>query len=191
GIVFTFLVLAAKYESLSEPLIILFTVPLAILGALLGLWMRGFPSDVYAQVGYVMLIGLASKNAILIVEFANQQREQGKSPEEAVTMAAEIRLRPILMTSIAFIISVVPLVLATGAGSHARNSLGSVVFFGMVLSTILNLYVIPVLYVFVARLTSKKEADRPLRPLTALRARFGNGNGRGSDAPVEVETGSS
>ncbi|MBV8425029.1 MAG: efflux RND transporter permease subunit, partial [Candidatus Eremiobacteraeota bacterium] len=144
GIVFTFLVLAAKYESLSEPLIILFTVPLAILGALLGLWMRGFPSDVYAQVGYVMLIGLASKNAILIVEFANQQREQGKSPEEAVTMAAEIRLRPILMTSIAFIISVVPLVLATGAGSHARNSLGSVVFFGMVLSTILNLYVIPV-----------------------------------------------
>ncbi|MGH7662631.1 MAG: efflux RND transporter permease subunit, partial [Vulcanimicrobiaceae bacterium] len=136
GIVFTFLVLAAKYESFTEPLIILFTVPLALLGALLGLWMRGFPSDVYAQVGYVMLIGLASKNAILIVEFANQQRELGKTPEEAVALAAEIRLRPILMTSIAFILSVVPLVLASGAVSHARNSLGTVVFFGMVLSTV-------------------------------------------------------
>jgi HAE1 family hydrophobic/amphiphilic exporter-1 len=175
GIIFTFLVLSAKYESFTEPLIILFTVPLALLGALIGLWIRGFPSDVYAQVGYVMLIGLASKNAILIVEFANQQREQGKTPEEAVALAAEIRLRPILMTSIAFILSVVPLVLATGAGSHARNSLGTVVFFGMVLSTILNLYVIPVLYVFIVRLFSKKELDRPLRPLSALRARLANG----------------
>ncbi|MBV8355494.1 MAG: efflux RND transporter permease subunit, partial [Candidatus Eremiobacteraeota bacterium] len=110
GIVFTFLVLAAKYESFTDPLIILFTVPVAILGALLGLWMRAIPSDVYAEVGYIMLIGLASKNAILIVEFANQQRAQGKSPEEAVEMAARIRLRPILMTSIAFIMSVVPLV---------------------------------------------------------------------------------
>lgn len=193
GILFTFLVLSAKYESFTEPLIILFTVPLAILGALAGLWIRGFPSDVYAQVGYVMLIGLASKNAILIVEFANQQREAGKTPEEAVAMAAEIRLRPILMTSIAFIISVVPLVLATGAGSHARNSLGSVVFFGMVLSTVLNLYVIPVLYVFVVRLFSKNDRDRPIRPLSALRARFANGrtngNGRTGDAPVEVEAG--
>ena len=190
GILFTFLVLSAKYESFTEPLIILFTVPLAILGALAGLWMRGFPSDVYAQVGYVMLIGLASKNAILIVEFANQQRELGKTPEEAVELAAEIRLRPILMTSIAFVLSVVPLVIATGAGSHARNSLGTVVFFGMVLSTILNLYVIPVLYVFIVRLFSKKDGDRPLRPFSALRARFGNGrseNGHPTVIPSEVE----
>ncbi len=186
GIVFTFLVLSAKYESFSEPLVILFTVPLALLGALLGLWMRGFPSDVYAQVGYVMLIGLASKNAILIVEFANQQREQGKTPEEAVALAAEIRLRPILMTSIAFILSVVPLVLASGAGSHARNSLGTVVFFGMVLSTVLNLYVIPVLYVFIVRLFSKKESDRPLHPLTALRARLGNGGNGGAREKAEA-----
>jgi HAE1 family hydrophobic/amphiphilic exporter-1 len=202
GIVFTFLVLSAKYESFTEPLIILFTVPLAILGALLGLWLRGFPSDVYAQVGYVMLIGLASKNAILIVEFANQQRALGKTPEEAVAMAAEIRLRPILMTSVAFILSVVPLVMATGAGSHARNSLGTVVFCGMVLSTALNLYVIPVLYVFVVRLFSRKDEDRPLRPLLALRARFGDGAGNGGrsaapgtggsgEQPVEIETGGS
>jgi HAE1 family hydrophobic/amphiphilic exporter-1 len=192
GILFTFLVLSAKYESFTEPLIILLTVPLAIFGALVGLWIRGFPSDVYAQVGYVMLIGLASKNAILIVEFANQQRELGKTPEEAVKMAAEIRFRPILMTSIAFILSVVPLVIATGAGSHARNSLGSVVFFGMVLSTVLNLYVIPVLYVFIVRLFSKKDHDRPIRPFGALRARFANGrNGNGHGAkPAEVETGS-
>ena len=189
GIVFTFLVLSAKYESFTEPLIILFTVPLAILGALLGLWMRGFPSDVYAQVGYVMLIGLASKNAILIVEFANQQRAQGRTPEEAVAMAAEIRLRPILMTSVSFILSVVPLVMATGAGSHARNSLGTVVFFGMVLSTVLNLYVIPVLYVFVVRLFSRKESDRPLRPLTALRARLANGNGRTGEERPRIEAG--
>ncbi len=188
GILFTFLVLSAKYESFTEPLIILFTVPLAILGALIGLWTRGFASDVYAQVGYVMLIGLASKNAILIVEFANQQRALGKTPEEAVKMAAEIRLRPILMTSIAFILSVVPLVVATGAGSHARNSLGTVVFFGMVLSTILNLYVIPVLYVFIVRLFSRKDDDRPLRPFSALRARLSNGNGH-SQKPTEVETG--
>ena len=191
GIVFTFLVLSAKYESFTEPLIILFTVPLALLGALLGLWVRGFPSDVYAQVGYVMLIGLASKNAILIVEFANQQREAGKTPEEAVALAAEIRLRPILMTSIAFILSVIPLVIATGAGSHARNSLGTVVFCGMVLSTALNLYVIPVLYVFVVRLFSTKDSDRPLRPFAALRARLanGDGNGRGKGPHVEVESG--
>ena len=168
GIIFTFLVLAAKYESFTEPLIILFTVPLAILGALLGLWMRGIPSDVYAQVGYVMLIGLASKNAILIVEFANQQRALGKSAEEAVKEAAEIRLRPILMTSLAFIFSIVPLVIATGAGSSARNSLGTVVFFGMVLSTILNLYVIPVLYVAVVNFFQRNKPGRSLPDIPYL-----------------------
>ena len=168
GIIFTFLVLAAKYESFTEPLIILFTVPLAILGALIGLWMRAIPSDVYAQVGYVMLIGLASKNAILIVEFANQQRALGKTAEEAVKEAAEIRLRPILMTSLAFIFSIVPLVIATGAGSSARNSLGTVVFFGMVLSTVLNLYVIPVLYVFIVNFFARKKNDRARRDLPFL-----------------------
>ncbi|HEV2738455.1 MAG TPA: efflux RND transporter permease subunit [Candidatus Elarobacter sp.] len=150
GIVFVFLVLAAQYESFGDPLIILFAVPLALLGALAGLHIRGFFSDVFAQVGYVMLIGLASKNAILIVEFANQQREQGADAVTAVMRAAETRLRPILMTSIAFVLGVTPLVFATGAGSGARTSLGTAVFGGMILSTILNLFITPVLYVFIA-----------------------------------------
>jgi HAE1 family hydrophobic/amphiphilic exporter-1 len=155
GIVFVFLVLAAQYESFADPLIILFAVPLALLGALGGLWIRHTFSDVFAQVGYVMLIGLASKNAILIVEFANQQREQGADALTAVMRAAETRLRPILMTSIAFVLGVTPLVFATGAGSGARNSLGTAVFGGMILSTVLNLFITPVLYVFIAGLEDR------------------------------------
>ena len=121
------LVLSAQYESFGDPLIILFAVPLALLGAVGGLWLRHITSDVFAQVGYVMLIGLASKNAILIVEFANQMREQGIDTITAVRRAAETRLRPILMTSIAFIFGVTPLVFASGAGSASRNSLGTAV----------------------------------------------------------------
>jgi HAE1 family hydrophobic/amphiphilic exporter-1 len=155
GIIFVFLVLSAQYESFADPLIILLAVPLALLGALGGLLVRHFFSDVFAQVGYVMLIGLASKNAILIVEFANQQRAQGIDSVTAVVRAAETRLRPILMTSIAFVLGVTPLVFATGAGSAARNSLGTAVFGGMILSTILNLFITPVLYVFIAGLEDK------------------------------------
>ncbi|MEA2785738.1 MAG: hypothetical protein QOF71_1842 [Candidatus Eremiobacteraeota bacterium] len=149
GIIFVFLVLAAQYESFGDPLVILFAVPLAVLGALAGLFVRHAFSDIFAQVGYVMLIGLASKNAILIVEFANQLREQGIDAATAVMRAAQTRLRPILMTSIAFVLGVTPLVFATGAGSGARNSLGTAVFGGMILSTILNLFITPVLYVFI------------------------------------------
>ena len=155
GIVFVFLVLSAQYESFADPLIILLAVPLALLGALGGLWVRHTFSDVFAQVGYVMLIGLASKNAILIVEFSNQLREQGVDTVTAVVRAAETRLRPILMTSIAFVLGVTPLVFATGAGSGARNSLGTAVFGGMILSTILNLFITPVLYVFIAGIEDK------------------------------------
>ncbi|HEX3549270.1 MAG TPA: efflux RND transporter permease subunit [Candidatus Elarobacter sp.] len=155
GIVFVFLVLSAQYESFADPLIILLAVPLALLGAIGGLIVRHYFSDVFAQVGYVMLIGLASKNAILIVEFANQLREQGVDIITAVTRAAETRLRPILMTSIAFVLGVTPLVFATGAGSAARNSLGTAVFGGMILSTALNLFVTPVLYVFIAQLENR------------------------------------
>ncbi|MBV8928285.1 MAG: efflux RND transporter permease subunit [Mycobacteriaceae bacterium] len=155
GIVFVFLVLSAQYESFADPLIILLAVPLALLGAIGALLMRHFFSDVFAQVGYVMLIGLASKNAILIVEFANQLREQGIDTVTAVVRAAETRLRPILMTSIAFVLGVTPLVFATGAGSGARNSLGTAVFGGMILSTVLNLFITPVLYVFIAGLEDR------------------------------------
>lgn len=167
GIVFVFLVLAAQYESFADPLIILFAVPLALLGALGALAIRHMFSDVFAQVGYVMLIGLASKNAILIVEFANQQRALGVDAVTAVARAAETRLRPILMTSIAFVLGVTPLVFATGAGSGARNSLGTAVFGGMILSTILNLFVTPVLYVFITGLEDRlgfgrgKHAPKP------------------------------
>jgi HAE1 family hydrophobic/amphiphilic exporter-1 len=149
GIVFVFLVLAAKYESWTDPLIILFSVPLAILGAVLALDARGLLSDLYAQVGFLMLIALASKNAILIVEFANQRRAAGIETREAVREAAFTRFRPIIMTSLAFICAVSPLVIASGAGAASRHSLGTAVFGGMILSTILNLFVIPAFYVVV------------------------------------------
>jgi len=158
GLVFVFLVLAAQYESFSLPFVVILSVPLAILGALGLQTLRGFANDVFCQVGLVMLVGLASKNAILIVEFAEQLREQGKSAVEAAIAAAEVRLRPILMTSIAFLLGVVPLMLATGAGSAARNSLGTAIFGGMLVSTVVNLIFIPGLYVLVQRL--RGEAKR-------------------------------
>jgi len=138
--------------------VVILSVPLAVLGALGLQVMRGLSNDVFCQVGLVMLVGLASKNAILIVEFAEQLREQGKSAMEAVVAAAETRLRPILMTSIAFLLGVVPLMLATGAGSAARNSLGTAIFGGMFVSTAVNLIFIPGLYVLVQRL--RGEAKR-------------------------------
>ncbi len=147
GLLFVFLVLAAQYESFALPLIIMMAVPLAVLGALLALMLRGLANDVFAQIGLVMLIGLASKNAILIVEFAEQRRKHGLSIAEAAVDAAQVRLRPILMTSFAFILGVIPLVFASGAGKNSRQSLGTTVFGGMIVSTILNLYFVPVLYV--------------------------------------------
>ena len=155
GIVFVFLVLAAQYENLWDPFVILLSVPVALLGALWAVRFRGFPSDVFVQVGLVMLIGLASKNAILIVEFANQLRAAGLSARDAVIQAAETRLRPILMTSLAFVFGIIPLAIASGAGSASRNSLGTAVLGGMVLSTVLNLVFVPVLYVLVAGLRDR------------------------------------
>ena len=158
GLIFVFLVLSAQYESWIDPLIVILAVPAALLGALVFINLRHIPlpvlyanvaQDVYAQVGYVMLIGLSSKSAILIVEFANQQMRAGADLFTAALRAAQTRLRPILMTSIAFIIAVIPLVVASGAGSAARHSLGTVVFGGMLLSTFLNLAITPVLYVII------------------------------------------
>lgn len=161
GIVFVFLVLAAQYESFVDPLIVLLAVPVAILGALIFLNIRSYPSDAYAQVGFVMLIGLASKSAILIVEFANQQVKAGADIITAATRAAQTRLRPILMTSIAFIVAVTPLVFASGAGSAARHSLGTVVFGGMIVSTLLNLAITPVLYVIVKSWSLRRRPGSP------------------------------
>ena len=158
GVVFVFLVLAAQYENFWDPFIILLSVPIAVLGALLAVGIRHFPSDVFVQVGLVMLIGLASKNAILIVEFANQLRAQGHDAVSAVRQAAETRLRPILMTSLAFIFGISPLVWATGAGSASRNSLGTAVFGGMIVSTVLNLVFVPVLYVAIYALRKRAGA---------------------------------
>jgi len=144
-----YLVLAALYESLGDPLVILLSVPAALLGAVGALLVRQFTSDVYAQIGYVMLIGLAAKNAILIVEFANAERAKGEDTAEAVIAAAQTRLRPILMTSVAFIAGLLPLVFASGAGSASRQSLGTAVVGGMIVSTVLNLIVVPAMYLIV------------------------------------------
>ena len=154
GIVVVFLVLAAQYESFFDPVIILLSVPLAMLGALLGQYLRGLENDVFCQIGLVMLVGLASKNAILIVEFANHLRDQGEVPLEAVVRAAQIRFRPILMTSLAFMMGILPLVFATGAGAGSRHSLGTAVCSGMLISTFLSLYFVPVIYLLVGDLRS-------------------------------------
>src|SRR5271166_6107480 len=149
GTLVVYLTLSAQYESFVLPFIILLAVPMALLGALSAQWVRGQQNDVYCQVGLVMLVGLASKNAILIVEFAEQLRECGVPLIEAAVQAATIRLRPILMTSLAFILGVVPLVFATGAGENGRHSVGTTVFGGMIMSTVLNLFFIPVLYLII------------------------------------------
>ncbi|HZR26817.1 MAG TPA: multidrug efflux RND transporter permease subunit [Vicinamibacterales bacterium] len=156
GLLLVYLTLAAQYESVTLPFIILLSVPLAILGALLAQWGRGLIDDVYCQIGLVMLIGLSAKNGILIVEFAEQLRARGLSIAEAAVEAARIRLRPILMTSLAFILGVMPLVFASGAGSEARHSVGTAVAGGMIASTFLNLAFIPVLYVVVKSLGRRR-----------------------------------
>jgi HAE1 family hydrophobic/amphiphilic exporter-1 len=149
GTLVVYLTLSAQYESFVLPFIVLLAVPMALLGALGGQWMRGLQNDVFCQVGLVMLVGLSSKNAILIVEFAEQLRQRGIPLVEAAVQSASIRLRPILMTSLAFILGVVPLVFATGAGENGRHSVGTTVFGGMIMSTVLNLFFIPVLYLII------------------------------------------
>jgi len=147
GILVVYLTLSAQYESFALPFIILLAVPTAVLGALGAVTLRGLANDVYCQIGLVMLIGLSAKNSILIVEFAEQIREQGKSIVDAAIEAAELRLRPILMTSFAFILGVMPLYFATGAGAFGRRSVGTTIVGGMLVSTVLNLFFIPALYV--------------------------------------------
>ena len=147
GILVVYLVLAGQYESLSDPLIILMTVPTAMLGALVALSLRGEVLNIYAQVGLVMLIGLAAKNGILIVDLANQRMAQGSTALQAARDAAQSRLRPIVMTAISSLFGFLPLVLASGAGARSQASLGTVVFGGLLVATVLSLFVVPVFYV--------------------------------------------
>ena len=164
AIVFVFLFLAALYESWAVPFAVLFAVPLGVFGAMLGLWLTGLTNNIYAQIGLILLIGLAAKNAILIVEFAKMKREEGEDAVSAAIGAAKLRLRPIIMTSFAFILGVVPLIIASGAGAAARVSMGITVFAGMLAATLLAIFMVPVLFVAVDRVVarfSKKTADQP------------------------------
>jgi len=151
ALVMVFLVLAAQYESWAVPFAVILAVPLAVFGAMGAQMLRGLDNNVYAQIGLVMLIGLAAKNAILIVEFAKMRREAGDTAEEAAVSASRLRFRPILMTSFAFILGVVPMMVASGAGAASRHALGTAVFGGMVAATILGVYFVPALYCFIQR----------------------------------------
>jgi multidrug efflux pump len=152
-----FLVLAAQFESFRHPIIIMMTVPLAVAGALLGLFVTDGSINVFSQIGCIMLIGLAAKNGILIVEFANQLRDRGVEFKEAIVEASAIRLRPVLMTSLCTVFGAVPLLIATGAGAESRQAIGSVVVYGVTFSMLLTLYVVPVVYSLVARNTQSPE----------------------------------
>ena len=168
GLLVVYLTLSAQYESFALPFIILLAVPMAVLGALSLVAARGLDDDVYVQIGLVMLIGLSAKNSILIVEFAEQLLGQGKTIIEAAIEAAELRLRPILMTSIAFILGVGPLYFATGAGAYGRHSVGTAIIGGMALSTFLNLFFIPVLYVILKTLLAKFSGKKVVKPSREL-----------------------
>jgi len=163
ALVFVFLILAAQYESWSLPLSVLLGTPIAVFGAMAGLWLSGlflpgYENNVFAQIGLVMLIGLAAKNAILIVEFAKMKSEQGLSAIEAATAAARERFRPILMTAFSFILGVMPLLVASGAGAEARKVMGMTVFAGMATATVIGILLVPALYVFIARKSDSKTA---------------------------------
>ena len=159
AIVFVFLVLAAQYESWSAPAAVIFSVPLGLLGAVLAAALRGLTNDVYMQIGVVLLVALASKNAILIVEFAREERSRGKTILEAAAEAARLRFRPILMTSFSFVLGVLPLVVASGAGAASRRSLGTVVLGGQLGATIIAVVLVPVFYVVFQRLAERRGAD--------------------------------
>ena len=151
GLVIVFLILAALYERWSLPIAVVFAIPYALLGALISLWMRSAPNDIYFQIGLLVLVGLTAKNAILIVEFASQKMQEGMSAFDAAIEAAHLRLRPILMTSLAFVLGVVPLVFATGAGASARHSMGTGVFGGMVAATFIATIFVPVFFTWFVR----------------------------------------
>jgi multidrug efflux pump len=155
-VLFVFLTLAAQYESWSLPLAIILIVPMCLLFAIGGVWIRGMDNNIFTQIGFVVLVGLACKNAILIVEFAKQKQDAGMSRVDAAVEASRLRLRPILMTSFAFIFGVVPLVFAKGAGGEMRQALGTTVFSGMLGVTLFGIFLTPVFYVVIRRITEKR-----------------------------------
>ncbi|MDI6835825.1 MAG: efflux RND transporter permease subunit, partial [Rhizobiaceae bacterium] len=158
ALLLVFLVLAAQYESLTLPIAIIMIVPMGILAALTGVWLTGGDNNIFTQIGLVVLVGLSAKNAILIVEFARELELHGRTPVQAAIEASRLRLRPILMTSMAFIMGVVPLVVSTGAGAEMRAAMGIAVFSGMIGVTFFGIFMTPVFYVLVRRLTG----NRPL-----------------------------
>jgi multidrug efflux pump subunit AcrB len=170
AVVFVFLVLAAQYESLTLPLAVILIVPMCLVAAIIGVILRGQDNNILTQVGFVVLIGLAAKNAILIVEFARQLEDQGRSRWDAAVESTRLRLRPILMTSFAFILGVSPLVWAIGAGAELRQALGTAVFFGMIGVTAFGLIFTPVFYViarWVASLGPRRGQKRKPAPQAA------------------------
>jgi HAE1 family hydrophobic/amphiphilic exporter-1 len=179
AVLFVFLLLAAQYESLVLPLAVILIVPMCLLAAILGINVLGMDNNVLTQIGLVVLIGLAAKNAILIVEFARQGEVEGLTHREAATRAAHQRLRPILMTSIAFILGVLPLIIANGAGSEMRKALGVAVFFGMIGVTFFGLVFTPSFYVI-----NRLMADRATAWVARIRARLG---GKAAVAPTPTE----
>jgi HAE1 family hydrophobic/amphiphilic exporter-1 len=178
ALIFVFLFLAAQYESFSMPFMVILAVPLALFGAVLALWISGKQIDVYSQVGFVMLIGLSAKNAILIVEFAKRRRLEGHSIVDSAMEAGRLRLRPILMTAFAFILGVVPLMIAHGAGAASRQSIGTTVFGGMLAATLLSLACVPVFYALIERWREGR-AGREENP------RQGGGEARSAALPGE------
>jgi multidrug efflux pump len=153
-----FLVLAAQYESLSLPLVILLIVPMTLLSAMVGVLLKGSDNNIFTQIGLIVLVGLACKNAILIVEFAREKQREGQDPMSAALEACKLRLRPILMTSIAFIAGVYPLVISSGAGAEMRQAMGVAVFSGMIGVTVFGLFLTPVFYVEIMKRVGRSAA---------------------------------
>jgi len=168
GVIFVFLVLAAQYESLTLPLAVIMIVPMCLVAAISGVILRGQDNNILTQVGFIVLIGLAAKNAILIVEFAKQLEDQGRSRLEAAVEAARLRLRPIIMTSLAFVLGVTPLVIASGAGAELRQALGTAVFFGMIGVTIFGLIFTPAFFVLARGLGALFSRRRKAAPVPSL-----------------------